>query len=281
VPYAASAWSWADFDAHVAAAAEPCDWAIALRDLCVVDVDDHSTAEALEARFPALRAAPCERTKRGKHYFFLRSALCEEGSFFDGCGKVTQGIDFKSVCSTGTSGIIVIAPSTDKSWERAPWETALDPIPDDLLVYVARPAGVPPPRAALEGGAPLAAAPSPLPPMATDERVRLSFDGGGGGGDEEFDVSRLRDMSFFGPLLGGRWPASRVFAVPASHDTFALLLTVLETGDSPLGTVATPELLVALEGAADVLGVAPARRASGRVPGANRLTCARSARRLR
>ena len=44
--------------------------------LCVIDLDDPSQQSALEAQFPVLLNVPCERTKRGLHYFFARSPLC-------------------------------------------------------------------------------------------------------------------------------------------------------------------------------------------------------------
>lgn len=123
-------------------------------------MDDCKLVPELEARFPLLRTAPCERTRRGFHYFFLRFSLANVGCFYDGCGQVTPHLDFKSVCSTGTPGIIVVAPSTwvvrlvvggptpshpypfpcsDKTWVRAPWDCDIVEIPDDLLKLVARP----------------------------------------------------------------------------------------------------------------------------------------------
>lgn len=113
VKYGGAAWTWESYDEFREKNSQGSqDWSIGLRDLCVVDVDDHSLAADLEARFPSLRAAPCEHTRRGFHYFFRRSPLANVGRYFDGCGKVTPHLDFKSVCSTGTPGIIVVAPST-------------------------------------------------------------------------------------------------------------------------------------------------------------------------
>lgn len=113
VKYGGGVWTWGSFDEfRLSSPAGSHDWSIGLLDLCVVDVDDHDLAVDLEARFPSLRSAPCERTRRGFHYMFRRSPLANAGSYFDGCGQVSPHLDFKSVCSTGTPGIIVVAPST-------------------------------------------------------------------------------------------------------------------------------------------------------------------------
>ena len=111
--YGGGVWTWGSFDDfREKNSPDSNDWSIGLQDLCVVDVDDRELAVDLEARFPLLRTAPCERTRRGFHYFFRRSSLANMGCFYDGCGQVTPHLDFKSVCSTGTPGIIVVAPST-------------------------------------------------------------------------------------------------------------------------------------------------------------------------
>ena len=101
IKYAAGVWSWGCFDEHLLAhPPSECDWSIGLRDLCVIDIvrsllpplfflppffrphalaplhqDDHALAPSMEAHFPELLAAPCEKTRRGFHYFFRRSPL--------------------------------------------------------------------------------------------------------------------------------------------------------------------------------------------------------------
>ena len=113
-----------------------------LQSLCVVDVDAPELAVELEAKFgEVLKDVPLERTRKGWHYWFERSAKCERDGYFDARAPATKGIDFKTRCYNGTSGIIVVAPSADKTWERAPWAegVVLRPIPDELLAHVARP----------------------------------------------------------------------------------------------------------------------------------------------
>lgn len=115
------------------------DVGITLHDMCVVDVDDRGTADQMERRFPELNAAPCELTRKGKHYFFRRSDLANQHGYFDGHSQVTRGVDFKTVSKTGTGGFIVVAPSTYKSWVRPPWEVGVPTISDELLQNVAVP----------------------------------------------------------------------------------------------------------------------------------------------
>lgn len=90
------------------------DVGLLLRDLCVVDVDTFADADALEARFPELRAAPAEATARGRHYFFTRSPLADEHGYYDGAAQRTPTVDFKTRAWGGGSGFVVVAPSQDK-----------------------------------------------------------------------------------------------------------------------------------------------------------------------
>lgn len=115
------------------------DFAVLMHDLVVVDVDDVMLAESLECRFPALVSAPAEQTRRGRHYWFKRSNICEEEGFYDGAGQVVKGVDLKTRCWIGTSGIVVVAPSTDKSWIRCILSTNIFEIPEDLLRAIAVP----------------------------------------------------------------------------------------------------------------------------------------------
>ena len=137
-------WSWAKYDEFAAGGCvdregNPCDWSIVLSTLCVIDADSVEVAAELEERFPVLRRVPCEQTRRGFHYFFKRSARADELGCWDGCAQVLAQIDFKTKTATGTGGIIVVSPSSHKTWIRAPWLTPLEAIPDDLLDAVAAP----------------------------------------------------------------------------------------------------------------------------------------------
>lgn len=112
------------------------DIGILLYDMCVVDVDDEKKASELEARFPVLRSVPCEKTKKGFHYFFLRSDLANVDGHYDGARQIMPGVDFKTSCHTGSCGFVVVTPSSNKTWVREPWTLELVPIPDDLLKAV-------------------------------------------------------------------------------------------------------------------------------------------------
>ena len=118
--HAAGSWTWARYDWAVRerGALASKDVGILLRDLCVVDVDTAADAEALEARFPELRAAPAEATARGRHYFFARSHRADAHGYYDGPAQRTPAVDFKSRAWGGGSGFVVVAPSTNKVSER-------------------------------------------------------------------------------------------------------------------------------------------------------------------
>jgi hypothetical protein len=110
----------------------------------VVDCDCVGVADALERRFPVLLDAPMETTRKGRHYFFRRSALADARGYYDGARQRMASVDFKTRCETGTGGVIAVAPSTNKCWVRALWSSdGLAAIPDDLLDAVARPRHVP------------------------------------------------------------------------------------------------------------------------------------------
>ena len=115
------------------------DVGLLLKELCVVDVDSREAAERLELEYPVLHDAPCQRTRKGFHYFFLRSALADAEGFFDARSPRIPGVDFKTVTRTGTRGLLMVAPSLGKEWVRPPWDVDVKAIPDALLRAVAAP----------------------------------------------------------------------------------------------------------------------------------------------
>ncbi len=141
------AWDWSCWDRSPhsvpPSAFAKSDICVLLRDLCVVDIDAEEIALAFEARFPVLKRVPCERTRKGRHYWFVRPHWADAEGFFDGAAQVQSHVDFKSVCGNGTSGIVVVAPSEGKAWERdrRPWDADSDLIemPRDLMEAVASP----------------------------------------------------------------------------------------------------------------------------------------------
>lgn len=135
-PHKNKTWDW---EKYAKCKMESKDVCVLLHNLCVVDVDDLETANALENDFPMLKLAPCETTKRGKHYWFIRPIIADDLGYFDGANQRRQKVDFKSVCSTGTSGIVVVAPSDNKTWVRPLWNTPLIDMPFELLDAIALP----------------------------------------------------------------------------------------------------------------------------------------------
>lgn len=116
------------------------DACIVLKRLCVVDVDSECANDALLERFPIpLSTAPVEKTSRGYHYWFVRPEFADELGYYDGAAQREKGIDFKSVYSNGTGGIVVVSPGDGRSWvtERSIWEKTPFDIPLDLLDAVA------------------------------------------------------------------------------------------------------------------------------------------------
>ena len=99
------------------------DYSLILNDLCVVDIDSDELVGEMERSFPELKRAPRVRTPRGMHYYFTRSNEAYEHGYYDGAGQRRQGIDFKSVCQSGTGGIVVVPPSGGRKWLTDPMET--------------------------------------------------------------------------------------------------------------------------------------------------------------
>lgn len=145
-PYANDQWLWEDFHTFVANLSrdntsffDVYDIGLLLKEICVVDVDSHILANELEQQFPELTQAPCEVTRKGMHYFFTRSKFADQNGYYDGAAQRMPGVDFKTRALTGTGGFLVVAPSTDKEWIRAPWQVPLRPISRELLCAIAKP----------------------------------------------------------------------------------------------------------------------------------------------
>jgi Bifunctional DNA primase/polymerase, N-terminal len=140
-PHVSKEWSWTRFEEFSASerALTEFDVGILLKTLCVIDVDNIQLAVDLEDRFPFLKQVACEQTLRGRHYFFERSPLCDLDQYYDQTSSVMKKVDFKTITRSGNASVIVVAPSTNKQWIRAPWDLGdlLQKIPDDLLQAVA------------------------------------------------------------------------------------------------------------------------------------------------
>ncbi|PNH02251.1 putative helicase [Tetrabaena socialis] len=136
-PHKNGAWSWELFELY---RKDITDVGILLRDLCVADFDDVDTALSFEKAFPELLEAPKENTRKGCHYFFRRPDYADAEGYFDGSRQHSElPVDFKSVCSTGTSGLICVCPSPNKVWVRPPWMHPPQDISRELLDSICTP----------------------------------------------------------------------------------------------------------------------------------------------
>ena len=80
--YKGSIWDWSAFETWTKSdtcvnAVPTFDWAIILKTMAVVDVDDMDVMASLEARFPCLLECPAVLTKKGKQlgFFNLRFTI--------------------------------------------------------------------------------------------------------------------------------------------------------------------------------------------------------------
>lgn len=129
-------WTWDDVKSNNT---RFLNFGILLKTLIVFDFDSQDLAEKYEDKFPVLKNAPAESTKKGMHYFFLRSTVCDAMNIYDKSrfmGINADKIDIKTICSTGTSGVLAVCPSPNKKWVRPLWEYPLIELNGDLLKFV-------------------------------------------------------------------------------------------------------------------------------------------------
>jgi P4 family phage/plasmid primase-like protien len=142
VPHKDNQWSWGQYDRYRSAHPQHGNWALLLHSICVVDADCPIWACDQERARQELQSCPKVETTKGNHFFFLRPAFADEDGYFDGARQRSGiNVDFKSICSTGTSGLIVVAPAPGKTWVpgRELWSAELSEIPRDLLESIATP----------------------------------------------------------------------------------------------------------------------------------------------
>lgn len=78
------------------------------------------------------------KTKKGFHFYFQRTPLCDLYALYDYSrpfGQDGEEIDFKTICSTGTAGLVVVPPSTDKKWGRRLWKNEIPLFEGDIFNY--------------------------------------------------------------------------------------------------------------------------------------------------
>ena len=109
----------------------------------VLDVDQGEAWEALRRDFPALEAAPRQRTPKGGVHLFLR---LPEGVKLSASVRVLEGVDLRGM----GRAYVVAAPTRLKDGRTYAWEAPLvgpeelPPVPDALLARLLPPP--PPPR---------------------------------------------------------------------------------------------------------------------------------------
>lgn len=110
------------------------------KDLIVVDVDDQEYVQKYKQMFPIFNETVSAKTKKGMHFFFKTTEYSRAARIFDGArsmkdpdtGEVLP-VDIKTVCSTGTGGIIAIAPSPNKEWIVEPIKNKILDLPDEFV----------------------------------------------------------------------------------------------------------------------------------------------------
>ena len=98
--HAKGQWNWGRFDK---------EWkkidtgvGILLKTLAVIDLDSPEEVDCWETQWPVLQSVPMETTSKGRHYFFLRTPLCDELGLTN--GPLNTKADFKYITGTGTAG---------------------------------------------------------------------------------------------------------------------------------------------------------------------------------
>lgn len=118
------------------------NYGLLCKTICVWDIDDKKTEEKLINLFPDdFNNAPMETTKKGSHYFFLRNYQCDIHNLYDKSrifGIDNDPVDFKSICSTGTCGVLSIAPSKNKNLVRNFYEYEMKFMSEELINYLVK-----------------------------------------------------------------------------------------------------------------------------------------------
>ena len=145
-------WGLTQLSAYMKKNPQHTAYGLLLDSICVVDADTSDAVSALERAaeedpdiWNAMEICPVQQTKKGRHYFFARPKWADECKFYDGARQspLKLDLDLKTICATGTRGVLVVAPTKGKSWVpgREPWapNISLVDIPRSLMDMVAKP----------------------------------------------------------------------------------------------------------------------------------------------
>ena len=128
-------WSWERLGKALKVQKEAYNVGILLRTILVLDFDDTEEVERWMSRYEFLSECPVQQTSKGLHFFMRRTPLCDELALYDKArcfsidGQVVD-VDLKTLCKTGTSGVISVAPSDGKKWLKSLEDHVLPDIPE-------------------------------------------------------------------------------------------------------------------------------------------------------
>jgi Family of unknown function (DUF5906)/Bifunctional DNA primase/polymerase, N-terminal len=138
-------WTWDDLERQLPRLTtddvEPDDVCILVKELVVVDADTNEACEALEEKHAAFRNTPKVKTKKGAHYYLERTPYCDEIGLYNGVRskhavEEDQQIDVRTITATGTAGVVVAPPSTNKEWVVSPWERPILEMPNEVADWL-------------------------------------------------------------------------------------------------------------------------------------------------
>lgn len=178
------AWNWERFEADTQQRLArngypPNTIAILAHDIVVLDFDNAEIFERVATLFPEdfdEDNVVNERTRKGRHFFYKRPAIFDTEGIYDKAGAFAkagfEALDIKTRCSTGTRGVIVIAPSPNKEWVTSPMECDLQEPSPALIEWIlthyerlgsAKPTASPRPLSRATSDGPASALPAGLP----------------------------------------------------------------------------------------------------------------------
>lgn len=137
-PHKNNSWNWNLVLEHQDEFGNNNNCCILLKSIIVIDIDLASLIDKYEDMFPILKKCPQVATQKGRHYYFSRTSMCDFYKLYDRSrcfGIDNDEIDFKTICSTGTAGVVVIPPSINKKWIKPLWKTNLPSFSGDIFDY--------------------------------------------------------------------------------------------------------------------------------------------------
>jgi hypothetical protein len=138
---ASDPWTWDKFDSFAINNLDHQNYGLLLDRIIAIDADSVAAVTLLETRFPETLTCPAQDKHKGRHYFFLRPVIADTRGFFDGARqKEDLDIAVKTICRTGTRGILQVDPSPGKCWipGRELWSIPLTPPSIELLEFLCK-----------------------------------------------------------------------------------------------------------------------------------------------